>query len=352
MSDIKTTEAKRVMTENPLNAETSTQHLRTWITPNKYFFSRNQSRIMTEPVDIDAWSLTIEGEVKKTMTVTYDQILKMPRVVVANTFECSGNGRSLLRKSARGNPWTIGGVGNAVWGGVWLHELLEEAGLQNSAGYVAFEGFDKSGRSAGIDFVRSIPIEKAMSSTLLAYEMNGEPLPEAHGYPLRGLPLGWTGANCVKWLRKITVMDRPFEGYFMDKVYRVYHEGQQPTDGEPVTEIPLKSIITQPSNGEEVSRGRVVVLGAAYGGGQEIAGVDISLDRGSSWTEAELIGPGERYAWRQFQYVHTADTAGELTVMARAKGADGRMQPLTANWNVLGYGNDGVEEHSVTIRIV
>ncbi len=352
MSDATTNEVKRVMTENPLNAETNPQYLRSWITPNRYFFSRNQSRIMTEPIDIESWSLTIEGEVERNVTVDYEQLLKMPKVEVANTFECSGNGRSLLRKPARGNPWTVGGVGNAVWGGVWLHGLLEEAGLTDSAKHVAFEGFDKSGRSSGIDFVRSIPVEKAMSSTLLAYEMNGEPLPEAHGYPLRGLPLGWTGANCVKWLRKIVVMDHPYEGYFMDKVYRVFQEGQQPTEGDPVTEIPLKSIITQPSNGAELPRGRIAILGAAYGGEDAIAGVDVSLDRGNSWREAELIGPSERYAWRHFQYVHDAVEAGELTIMARAKDASGATQPLAASWNVLGYGNDGVEEHSITIRVV
>ena len=346
------TDAKRVMTANPLNAETNIQHLRSWITPNTVFFSRNQSRIMTEPVNIKEWRLTIEGEVGKSIQLSYDDILSMPRVVVANTFECSGNGRSLLTKPAKGNPWTVGGVGNAVWGGVWLHELLEEAGLTGGAKHVAFEGFDKSGRAAGIDFVRSIPIEKAMSSTLLAYEMNGEPLPESHGYPLRGLPLGWTGANCVKWLSKITVMDRPFEGYFMDKVYRVFQEGQQPTDGEPCTAIPLKSIIVQPVNGAELKRGRIVVLGAAYGGDEEIVAVEVSSDSGSSWTDAELIGPAERYAWRQWQIVIEAESAGERKVMARARDAKGNRQSMSADWNVLGYGNDGVEEHSVSFTVV
>lgn len=351
MSNPTTNDVKRVMTENPLNAESHIQYLRSWITPNKFFFSRNQSRIMTEPVDLSAWKLSIEGEVRQPVELSFDELVRMPKVVVANTFECSGNGRSLLRKPARGNPWTVGGVGNAVWGGVWLKDLLDRAGITDRAKHVAFEGFDKSGRAAGIDFVRSIPIEKAMSSTLLAYEMNGEPLPEAHGYPLRGLPLGWTGANCVKWLRKITVMDRPFEGYFMDKVYRVFYDGQQPTEGEPCTSIPLKSIIVQPANGDTVPRGSLVILGAAYGGDSEISGVDVSVDGGASWLEAELIGPGERYAWRQFQFVHNAEQSGELTIMARAKNSEGELQPLAAEWNVLGYGNNGVEEHAVRVNI-
>ena len=116
-------------------------------------------------------------------------------------------------------------MGNAIWGGIWLKDLLDEAGIENSAAHVSFEGFDKPLGSAGIKFIRSIPLEKANESTLLAYEMNGQPLPLAHGYPIRALALGWTGANCVKWLHKITRFDRPQEGIFMDRVYRTFQKG-------------------------------------------------------------------------------------------------------------------------------
>jgi DMSO/TMAO reductase YedYZ molybdopterin-dependent catalytic subunit len=164
--------------------------------------------------------------------VTYDDLQRLPKVEVANTLECSGNSRSLLKQKAAGNPWTIGGVGNAIWGGIRLRELLEKAGLQDTAEHVSFEGLDKPLGSAGIKFIRSIPIKKAMSSTLLAYEMNGQPLPLEHGFPVRTLALGWTGANCVKWVQKITVLDRPHEGFFMDNVYRVFQKGEDPKPGE------------------------------------------------------------------------------------------------------------------------
>lgn len=341
------TEKLRVMTEKPRNAETPVEHLRSWITANAVFFDRNQGEIPAEQVSLSEWKLTIEGELEKPLHFDFEEILKMPKAIVANTIECSGNSRSLLEQKASGNPWTIGGVGNAVWGGVWLHSLLNKAGLKKTARYVAFEGFDL----AKTKFIRSIPIEKALDSTLLAYEMNGEPLPLNHGYPLRALALGWTGANCVKWLTKIMVMDRPYEGFFMDNVYRVYQPEEEPASGTVVTRLKLKSIITQPVQGEKLPRGRVVILGAAYAGEKEIERVDVSIDGGETWTQAEFIGPREPYSWRQWQYLWEADKSGTYRIMARATDDSGEQQPMNANWNVLGYGNNGVREHAVSVDI-
>jgi len=207
-------EKMRVMTERPLNAETPNESLRSWITDNEVFFKRNQGQIPEAPVSLAEWTLNVDGLVEKQLSLSFEDIRRLPKVVVADTLECSGNSRSLLKEKASGNPWTIGGVGNAVWGGIWLRDILEKAGLKEKARHVGFEGFDKPLGKAGIKFIRSIPLEKAMSSTLLAYEMNGQPLPLAHGYPLRALALGWTGANCVKWLKNISLLDQPAEGFF------------------------------------------------------------------------------------------------------------------------------------------
>ncbi|MFZ0944852.1 MAG: sulfite oxidase [Syntrophobacteraceae bacterium] len=342
----------RVMTENPLNAETPAAYLRSWITANSAFFDRNQNALIEAPIDLADWRLTITGEVEKELQFTFDKILRMPKAIVANTLECSGNGRSLLKEKAKGNPWTIGGVGNAVWGGVWLKDVLQMAGLKESAKHVAFEGYDKPAGSAGIRFVRSIPVAKAISSTLLAYEMNGEQLPLKHGYPLRGLALGWTGANCVKWLSRITLLERPFEGFFMDNVYRIFQQAQDPKTGEVVTRIPLKCIITQPLANETLPVGPVVVLGASYCGEAAIESVEVSVDGGQTWHHASFIGPNELYAWRQWQYIWDAPGPGAYTLMARATDSDGHKQPERASWNVLGYGNNGVQEHAVTMQIV
>jgi DMSO/TMAO reductase YedYZ molybdopterin-dependent catalytic subunit len=341
----------RVMTERPLNAETPVEALRSWITPSTVFFDRNQGAIPPRRVSLARWKLTVEGEVASPLTLTFDEIRRMPRAIAADTLECSGNGRSLLAEKSAGNPWTIGGVGNAVWGGVWLRDILGKAGLRPSAGHVAFEGFDKPLGSAGVRFIRSIPLVKALSTTLLAYEMNGDPLPLKHGFPLRALALGWTGANCVKWLQRIVVMDRPYAGFFMDSVYRLFQKGQDPKTAERVTGIKLKSIITQPLPSETLAAGTVVVLGAAYAGEAEVERVEVSLDGGASWNPAEVIGPHEPFAWRQWQYLWKADAKGDYLIMSRATDVEGRQQPMQAVWNSLGYGNNGVREHAVNIVI-
>lgn len=341
----------RVMTEKPLNAETQAQYLRSWITANTVFFDRNQGQFVSEPIPLADWTLSIEGEVEQPLQFTMDEILRMPRTTVANTLECSGNSRSLLKEKARGNPWTIGGVGNAIYAGIWLRDLLQKTGLKSSAKHVSFEGFDQPLGSAGIKFIRSIPLDKALSSTLLAYEMNGEPLPLKHGYPMRALALGWTGANCVKWLSKITVLDRPYEGFFMDNVYRVFQKGDDSKSGDVVKGLKLKSIITQPLPGEDLSPGTIVILGAAYAGENDIERVEVSLDNGQSWTQVQFIGPHERYAWRQWQHLWEVEEKGEYTIMARAYDTQGRAQPMSADWNVLGYGNNGVREHAVNVQV-
>jgi DMSO/TMAO reductase YedYZ molybdopterin-dependent catalytic subunit len=342
----------RIMTAKPLNAETPIESLRSWITPNSVFFDRNQGEIPARRMALAKWRLLVDGEVERPATFTFEQIRRMPKAIAADTLECSGNGRSLLAQKAAGNPWTIGGVGNAVWGGVWLKDVLQKAGLRPGASHVAFEGFDRPLGSAGVKFIRSIPLDKALSTTLLAYEMNGEPLPLKHGYPLRALALGWTGANCVKWLQRIFIMDRPYAGFFMDNVYRVFQKGQDPKTGDVVTGLKLKSVITQPLPEEAVPVGRVVVLGTAYAGEEMVERVEVSVDGGISWKPAQFIGPKEPFAWRQWQYVWEGAERGEHLLMSRAADAQGRLQPMQAEWNALGYGNNGVREHAVTVRVV
>ncbi len=341
----------RIMSEAPLNAETPLDNLQSWITGNEVFFKRNQEIIMTDPVALESWRLSIQGLVNKAIELSFSDILSMTKVEVANTLECSGNGRSLLQEKAPGNPWTIGGVGNAIWGGVRLSDVLAQAGIMPEVRYVGFEGMDNPLTAGTVKFIRSIPLEKAMDSTILAYEMNGEPLPLEHGYPLRALALGWTGANCVKWLSKISLLDQPIAGFFMDNVYRIFQKGEEPASGKVVTTIPLKSIITSPANGATVAGGIVVIRGAAYAGEADIAAVEVSVDDGVTWHAVEFIGPHERYAWRRWEYAWQTSEPGVTTVLARATDDRGQIQPMTASWNALGYGNNGSREHAITLII-
>lgn len=341
----------RIMSKKPLNAETPITSLKSWVTANKVFFDRNQGDIPEKCIDLEEWKLAIEGEVRNPLELDFATLLKMPKAIAANTLECSGNSRSLFKEKSYGNPWTIGGVGNAVWGGVWLKDVLAMAGVKESAQHVAFGGFDQPLGKAQIPFVRSIPLEKALTSTLLVYEMNGEPLPIKHGYPLRGLALGWTGASSVKWLNRITVLEKQYEGFFMDKVYRVFDKGEDSKKGEVVKEIQLKSIIFQPQIGEKLDPGEIPILGAAYAGEKDIAKVEISVDGGSTWRQADFIGPHEAYAWRHWQYVWKVKDLGEYTILSRATDTKGEQQPMQASWNKLGYGNNGVLEHGVAVTV-
>ena len=345
-------EKLRIMTEKPLNAETPIESLQTWTTDNAMFFKRNQGQFDKTPITLSDWSLSISGLVQTQLELSYEDIRRLPKVELANTLECSGNGRSLLEKKASGNPWTIGGVGNAIWGGVMLKEVLKKAGLKDNAKHVSFEGFDQALGSAGIKFIRSIPIDKATESTLLAYEMNGKALPVEHGFPLRALALGWTGANCVKWLKNITVLEDPYEGFFMDKVYRVFQKGEDPKKGEMVRGISLKSIIFEPLQNNSYPVGPLPIRGAAYAGEKAIRGVDVSVDGGSTWQAAQLIGLNEAYAWRHWEYIWDALQPGKYTILARATDAEGRQQPEKARWNVLGYNNNGINEHAIEVQII
>lgn len=333
-----------------MNAETHVNDLRTWITNNDIFFKRNQGQIPENPVSLADWRLSVDGLVVNKLSLSFEDIRCLPKVEVANTLECSGNSRSLLSKKASGNPWTVGGVGNAVWGGVQLNDVLEQAGLRENANHVSFEGFDKSLGSAGIKFIRSIPIDKALSSTLLVYEMNGQPLPLEHGYPLRSLALGWTGANCVKWLKTISVLEYPFEGFFMDNVYRVFQKGDDSKSGSKVKSIPVNSIIVEPEKSKTLSTGMVPIRGVAYAGEARIKKVEVSLDKGKTWQPARFIGPEQQYAWRHWEFAWEARD-GDYIIMARATDTSGLCQPDTANWNILGYGNNGVLEHAVKVHV-
>lgn len=345
-------EKLRIMTENPINAETPIERLRTWITDNNFFFKRNQGMFPKSPVDLDKWSLTVDGLVDEEIELKFADILRMPKVEIANTLECSGNSRSLLSQKSSGNPWTIGGVGNAIWGGIWLKALLNKAGIRPDAKHVCFEGFDIPKGKAQIKFIRSIPIEKALDSTILAYEMNGEPLPLEHGFPLRALALGWTGANCVKWLTKITLIRAPVEGFFMDKVYRMFQKGEEAASGKVVTNITIKSIITEPLNHEQVPVGMTPIRGAAYAGEDGVKLVEISIDDGQTWNPAKLIGLEAPYAWRHWEYLWDTKQKGAATILSRATSTSGERQPDTATWNVLGYCNNGIQEHGVTIQVI
>jgi DMSO/TMAO reductase YedYZ molybdopterin-dependent catalytic subunit len=349
--------------QNPDNLESPFTGLDSFITPNEKFYVRNH---FAQPkLEVDSWRLKVEGAVEHPLQMTFEEVRKMPARTVTATLECAGNGRALLVPKVKGVPWHLGAVGNAQWMGVPLGAVLERAGLRDSAVEVVLEGADSGeiaadSKPAGpVYFARSVPLAKARApEVLLAYEMNGMPLPAAHGYPLRAVIPGWYGMASIKWLQRLVVTDRPFNGYFQSFDYSYF----QVTNGlprvVPLTEMQVKSQIARPAAGEVIKpEADYRIHGAAWTGESEIAKVEVSTDGGKQWAEGRLMGDKGRegrpvrHVWCLWDYQwHTPKTPGEVRIMARATDAQGRVQPLERDINCRNYMVSHVLPVDVVIR--
>jgi len=331
-----------VRSQNPVNLETPISLLSSWITPNDAHFVRCHHNVPV--VDRAAWTLVVDGEVERPLTLTFQELKAFPRVTAVRTLECAGNGRSFFTPKTPGTQWTNGAVSTARYEGVRLADVLNRAGIRPSGKHVMFNGADVPALPSAPDFVRSIPIEKALSAdTLLVHTMNGEPLPTMHGYPLRVIPAGWIGAACVKWLVQIRVLREAHDGHFMVKAYRFPQAPiapgaePDPTQMVSLTGLEVKSLITAPLQNATVPASPLVVKGVAWAGEEEIAKVEVSIDLGRTWQAARLEGERERYAWRLWDFQWGAPEPGSYLVMARATDSAGRTQPIEQAWNPSGY---------------
>ncbi len=270
--------------------------------------------------------------------------------------ECAGNGRAHVEPHVVSQPWLLEAVGTASWRGVSVASLLEEAGVSEGAVEALFTGLDR-GVEGGEEqvYARSLPVGELLDGdALLAYEVNGIPLPPQHGYPLRLVVPGWYGMTSVKWLSRITLRAEPFDGYQMRHSYRLRQEEDEP--GEPITRMAPRSLMVPPGIPEYLSRDRLVeagpceISGRAWSGEAEISGVDVSTDGGDSWAPAELDSGGlGRWAWRSWRFSWDAQS-GEHELCCRARDSAGNEQPLEAPWNVGGYMNNAVQRVAVTVR--
>jgi sulfane dehydrogenase subunit SoxC len=307
--------------------------------------------------DVDAadWRLSVEGLVERLLTLSLDDLRARPAVEVAVTMECAGNGRAHVEPHVVSQPWLLEAVGTARWRGVAVSALLEEAGVKEGALEVLFTGLDRGVEGEEEQaYERSLPVAGLLEGdALLAYEVNGVPLPPQHGYPLRLVVPGWYGMTSVKWLSCMTVLDEPFGGYQMRHSYRVRHEEDEP--GEPITAMAPRSLMIPPGIPEFLSRARVVatgrceILGRAWSGAAGIAGVDVSTDGGRTWVPAELGDAAlGRWAWRSWRFAWDAEP-GEHELCCRARDAAGTEQPLEPPWNLGGYVNNAVQRVAVTV---
>jgi len=324
-----------------LDLEMPVHLLDSWVTPVELFYVRNH---LPQPsVNLAEWRLAVSGEVERPLELTFADLEEFEPATVTDTMECAGNGRAFYRPRVPGIQWARGGVGNAVFSGPRLADLLRRAGVKPSGKHVAFNGLDEPPGKVP-DFIRSIPIEKALDpDTLVATKMNSAPLGIEHGFPARALVPGWLGAASVKWLIEIRVIEREFEGNFMKPGYR-FPVRRVPPGGEispdetaTITALPVKSVIARPGDGSRWKRAPIRIAGAAWAGDAEITRVDVSTDRGRIWRPTTLGREKARYAWRLWEHVWTPPGPGSYVVMSRAADSAGRTQPMEPAWNPSGY---------------
>jgi DMSO/TMAO reductase YedYZ molybdopterin-dependent catalytic subunit len=306
-------------------------------------------------VNADDWRLRIEGLVSKPLRLTLEEIKRRPARTMAVTMECAGNGRALFAPRRISQPWLNEAIGTAEWTGTPLRDLLEEAGLRGDAVDIVFTGLDRGVEGGEVQsYQRSLSVADALrEEIMLAYAMNGAPLEPQHGYPLRLLVPGWYGMTSVKWLDRIEVVSEPFDGYQMMRVYR-YAQG--PDDlGEPVSLIRVRALMSPPGIPDFLTRTRVVqagpvtVAGKAWAGRSTVSRVEVSVDGGSTWSNAKLGEVISPYAWRSWTFLWHAKP-GAHTLCVRATDSDGNVQPMEQQWNFGGYGNNGVQQVKVLVE--
>jgi DMSO/TMAO reductase YedYZ molybdopterin-dependent catalytic subunit len=324
-------DGKIVLSEEPLVLETPPKDLNSFITPTKSFYVRGHFPI--PKIDKSKWRLRIEGEVEKPFEINFDELANLESKKIPAMLECAGNSRSFLEPKVKGVQWRIGGVGNAEWTGVPLSILLDRAGIKSNAREIILEGADRGkledpkAPHGEMNFARSIPIEKARD-VLLAYKMNDEELPVEHGFPVRAIVPGWYAVASIKWLQRIVVTDKPFNGYYQTLDYAYWKHDSDQARLTALSEIQTKAVITQPSDDDRVgANSSVRVRGAAWSAG-EIAKVEVSTNGGSTWTVAKLLGQSKPNAWRLWEYDwKTPAKSGKATLFARAMDSKGGTQP-------------------------
>lgn len=323
-----------VREKEPENLEFPFSTLTSFITPNERFFVRNH--FAAPEIDVRTWRLRVEGAVKRPLDLSYDAIRQMPARTVPATLECAGNNRVFLAPKQRGVGWELGAVSTAEWTGVPLSAVLAQAGIRDNAVEVILEGTDTGEvrdepKSPGvIHFARSLPMAKAQKpEVLLAYRMNGKDLPRPHGFPLRAIVPGWFGVASIKWLRRLIVTDKPFDGYYQSLDYSIFERRNGIPSVVPLTEMQVKASISRPALFEVVPGGREFrVHGAAWTGESTVVRVEVSTNAGKSWADANLIGKQAPHCWRMWEFDWPVPAApGKHVLMARATDSLGRTQP-------------------------
>jgi len=351
-----------VLNDKPWNIEAQAHLLDDRITPNKSIFIRNNG-LIPEQIDVDNWTLTIDGEsVEQEKTYSLSELKsKFKQYTYQLTLECGGNGRSEFDPPAKGNQWTIGAVYCANWTGIRLRDVLEDVGIKDDAVYFGYHAADVhlSRDPTKEPISRGAPMSKALQDeTILAFKMNGEDIPLAHGYPLRIIAGGWPASVSGKWLQRLSIRNIVHDGTKMTgTAYRVPCKPVAP--GEKVADedmciiesMPVKSLITYPKSGATISLGKKLnIRGHAWAGELEVSKMEYSIDFGATWKVCTIEKPVNRLAWQHFSAQISFPQEGYYEVWAKATDSKGISQPmLLPGWNPKGYLNNA--SHRIAVKI-
>jgi len=340
----------------PPNFETPVSYFNEVFTPNNAFFVRYHLAGIPQAVDAAQWRLAVSGEsLDNPLELTYENLTRdFETVELAALCMCSGNRRGFSQPHVPGVQWGHGAIGNAKWRGVRLRDVLNKAGLKKDAVEIVLGGADSPVLDKTPDFVKSIPVWKAMDeNTLVAFAMNGEKLPHWNGYPARIVVPGWTATYWMKHVTTISAIAQPFKGFWMNPAYRIpkgkfpvidRFVSQETEANTPITEMVVNSMITSPEGGRKVRAGEAVtVAGVAWDGGYGIVTVEVSEDEGKNWQTAQLGADLGRYSWRQWSHRFTPARAGRHAVLARAINRAGATQTFELIFNPAGYHNNVVQ---------
>ncbi len=308
------------------------------LVPNDQFFVRSNGPVPV--IDEQAWRLRISGHVDRELSLSLDDLRDFAPRQCEAFLECAGNGRTRFEPLPPGTPWRNDAIGNALWEGVSLADLLAAAGIRAGAVDLVTRGGDFA------EMRRGLPLAVALDpAVLVALRMNGEPLPVAHGGPARLLVPGWAGIASTKWLVGIEVIERPFDGFWNTDNYVFWDDQGAPL--RPIAEMPPKSLIVAPGDGAELSPGLVSIVGWAWSGFGAVQLVEVSTDGGTCWQPATLYA-GERTGWRRWEIEWQA-SPGQHRLLARATDERRLRQPAIAPWNAKGYQMNAI--HDITVHV-
>lgn len=346
----------------PPNYETPLSYFSSEFTPNESFFVRYHLAGIPEEIDVAKWKLKIGGEgVGKPLELSVNELRSdFEPVEVAAVCQCSGNRRGFSEPHVTGVQWGLGAVGNALWKGARLKDVLKRVDLRPETIEIVFNGADIPVADGTPDFIKSLPLEKALDdNTLIAYEMNGAPLPHYNGFPIRMIVPGWTAVYWVKHLDTIEASTKPLAGFWMKNAYRIptgkfpivqHFLTQMNATTEPITEMVVNSMVTAPQHGHTMRAAETIeVRGLAWDGGYGVKRVEFSVDGGQVWREAELGKDAGRFAFRTFSFPFTPQSAGVYQVMARASNSVGQTQVEKLIFNPAGYHNNVIRPLTVNV---